>query len=130
MKYSIKQYALALDAVTRTASPHEIDALVNRFIVTLGRERAIALLPQILAHYEALQAERDGQTILYVERSEPLSSETKKILAAACSILPSKVVWREASNPALIAGARVRFRDHIFTVSLADRLERLSRALV
>ena len=129
MKPTPLHYALVLYEVTAGVSRAELDDRLNSFIALLARERAAALLPRIVESFEEIVASHAGKTRARVEVTAPLSDGARKRLAHAWETSPDALAITETKNPELLSGLRFQSNDRVISISLRDRLNRLTDAL-
>lgn len=107
-----------------------IDEPFRNFVVALGENDRLELLPTVREQFEELKAEAERSIEVEIETAHELSAEQLQTLAAALSkrldrtVQPTPVV-----NPALIGGLIVRAGDLVIDGSVRGKLNQLAEAL-
>lgn len=107
-----------------------IDESFRNFVVALGENDRLELLPTVLEQFETLKAEAERSLEVVVETAHELSAEQLQTLAAALSkrldrtVQPTPIV-----NPALIGGLIIRAGDLVIDGSVRGKLNQLAEAL-
>ncbi|SDU03475.1 F0F1 ATP synthase subunit delta [Geopseudomonas guangdongensis] len=107
-----------------------IDESFRNFVVALGENDRLELLPTVRDQFEALKAEAERSIEVEVETAHELSAEQLQTLAAALSkrldrtVQPTPVV-----NSALIGGLIIRAGDLVIDGSVRGKLNQLAEAL-
>lgn len=107
-----------------------IDESFRNFVVALGENDRLELLPTIRDQFELLKAEAERSLEVEIETAHELSAEQLQTLAAALSkrldrtVQPTLVV-----NSALIGGLIVRAGDLVIDGSVRGKLNQLAEAL-
>lgn len=104
------------------------DSAFKSFLKTLDLYRRLALLPDILAQFEALRREAEDRLQVQVISAHPLSEEESKLLSDRLRKRFGCDIELEVSVDArLIGGAVIRARDEVIDGSVRGQLERLAR---
>ena len=107
-----------------------IDESFGNFVMALGENDRLELLPTVRDQFAALKAEAERSIDVEVETAHELSAEQLQTLAAALSkrldrtVQPTPVV-----NPALIGGLIIRAGDLVIDGSVRGKLNKLAEAL-
>jgi len=97
---------------------------VVRLVLMLVEIKNLDLLETINSQFAAMVAKELGIVEATVETASPLSGEDTKKLQAAISGLTGATVELEArTDPALLAGVRIRIGDTVFDNTLKTELE-------
>ena len=106
------------------------DDEVRNFVRLLAKNRRLALLPDIAAHFEILRSEVENTAAVEVTSAIALSAEQQAKLAVALKTrLQRDVVMTTSVDPSLIGGAVIRSGDLVIDGSLKGRLARLRTEL-
>ena len=107
-----------------------IDESFRNFVVALGENDRLELLPTVRDQFEMLKAEAERSLDVEVETAHELSAEQLQTLAAVLSkrldrtVQPTPIV-----NPALIGGLIIRAGDLVIDGSVRGKLNQLAEAL-
>jgi len=91
----------------------------------------LKLAPAIAGQFEALRAEHERRVDVEIVSAAPVDEAQRQSLAAAVKKKLNRdvnVEWK--TDPALIAGARIRAGDTVIDGSISGELARLRQALV
>jgi F-type H+-transporting ATPase subunit delta len=103
----------------------------NNFLKLLLEYGRVAVIPEILQHFEALKANIENTVDVTVTSAAPMSAAQKKAVAAALKERLGREVQMETEiDESLIGGAVIRAGDVVIDGSLRSRLEGLSNALI
>jgi F-type H+-transporting ATPase subunit delta len=103
---------------------------VRNFVRLLGKNRRLALLPDIAAQFEVLRAELENTAAVEVTSAVPLSDEQRAKLAAALKTrLKREIQMTTTVDADLIGGAVIRCGDLVIDGSLKGRLAQLQNEL-
>lgn len=108
MKYTPRQYALALRAVLQNKTAAEKRGVIRNFLNLLTRNRDQSKLEMILQETE--KAERKERGLYKIELASPtvISPELKKGIKKAFG---RKVIFEEKIDPDLLAGLKILIED-------------------
>jgi F-type H+-transporting ATPase subunit delta len=103
---------------------------MQNFVRVLAVNRRLALLPDILAHFEALRADVENTVDVEVISAVPLSAvQADRLSNALTARLKRQVHMRNSVDATLLGGAVIRAGDLVIDGSLKGRLERLGTEL-
>lgn len=104
------------------------DESFRNFLQTLDLHRRLALLPDILAQFEALRREAEKRVHVLVTSAHPLSDEEAENLRERLrKRFGQDIELQVEVDAALIGGAVIRARDEVIDGSVRGQLERLAR---
>ena len=104
-----------------------VDEHSRNFIATLASNRRLALLPEIVAMYEAFRAEAENTADVQVVSAVQMNDAQKQRLSAALKKrLKREVRLHCEVDESLLGGAVVRAGDFVIDGSLKARLDRLA----
>lgn len=107
-----------------------IDESFCNFVMALGENDRLEVLPTVRDQFELLKAEAERSIEVEIETAHELSAEQLQTLAAALSkrldrtVQPTPVI-----NPALIGGLIIRAGDLVIDGSVRGKLNQLAEAL-
>jgi len=108
----------------------DIDEAFRNFVLTLGENDRLAVLPTVRALFDELKAEAEKTLDAQVETAYELSNEQLQSLAAVLSKrLDRTVNLQQAVNPALIGGVVIRAGDVVVDGSVRGKLSQLAESL-
>jgi F-type H+-transporting ATPase subunit delta len=108
----------------------KLDAGMQNFVRVLAENRRLLLLPEIVAHYEALRSAVENTIDVEVVSAVPLdAAQADKLRAALSTRLKRKVRMQNSVDSTLLGGAVVRAGDLVIDGSLKGRLQRLATNL-
>jgi len=108
----------------------KLDAGMQNFVRVLAENHRLLLLPEILAHYEALRSTVENTVDVEVVSAVPLdAAQEDKLRAALSKRLKRQVRMQTSVDSTLLGGAVVRAGDLVIDGSLKGRLQRLATDL-
>ncbi|MFC3608135.1 F0F1 ATP synthase subunit delta [Stutzerimonas tarimensis] len=108
----------------------DVDEAFRNFLVALGDNDRLELLPTIHEQFGTLKLESERAVDVEVETAYELSAEQLKNLAASLSKrLDRTVTPQQVVNPALIGGLVIRAGDVVIDGSVRGKLSQLAEAL-
>lgn len=108
----------------------DIDEAFRNFVLTLGENDRLDVLPTVRVLFEELKAEAEKTVDAQVETAFELGSEQLNTLAAALSKrLDRTVKVQQVVNPALIGGVVIRAGDVVVDGSVRGKLSQLAESL-
>lgn len=108
----------------------DTDKAFCNFVVTLGENERLEILPAIYELFAALKLEAEKSAVVAVETAYELSEEQLQTLAASLSKrLDRTVNLQQEVNPALIGGLVIRAGDVVIDGSVRGKLSQLAEAL-
>ncbi len=112
------------------AKAMKLDKLTANFLGVLAANRRLAALPQIIAQFEALAADRRGETIAIVTSAVPLSDKQQEALKAKLKTgLRRDIALDLRVDPAILGGLIVRTGSRMIDSSIRTRLDALGLAM-
>ena len=125
--FSIEAQTGALEAI---AAKMKLAPTTLNFLRLVARNRRLAALPDIIAGYKTIVAERRGQVTAEVTSATELKPAQRTALEAALKDSTGKdVVVMASVDPALIGGLVVRVGSKMIDTSLRTKLSALKIAL-
>ncbi len=116
-----------MDALLDALGAHD---LTRRFIHTLIANRRLALLPEAIAAWRRLRAERRGELSVEAVTAAPMTAAQRKKLAAALkTALKREVDIVNSVNPDIIGGLVLRVGSRMVDASVRQRLNALKGVL-
>ncbi len=117
-------------AVDALAAQMRLKKLTANLLGLMAANRRLAHLPRTLATFEALAAEKRGETTVEVTSAQPLSDAQRDALASSLATTLGKSVHIQTTvNPALIGGLIVKIGSRMIDASVASKLTRLQHAM-
>jgi len=108
----------------------QLDEKMKNFLRVLAENHRLLLLPEIVAHYEALKALVENTVDVEVVSAVKLDpAETEKMTAALKERLKRRVNMHNTVDASLLGGAVIRAGDLVIDGSVRGRLERLRTEL-
>lgn len=109
---------------------NDVDDAFRNFVVTLGENDRLAVLPSLREQFEELKAQADKTLDAHVETAFELSAEQLQTLAAVLSKrLDRTVNLQQEVVPALIGGVIIRAGDVVIDDSVRGKLSQLAESL-
>ena len=118
MRYTTKQYALALLAALKNKSATDRKEIIKRFLIILRKNRDGARLKLILQETERQHLKDMGLKKVEVVSAGGLSSKVKKEMG---EILGGKILWQESVEFKLLAGLRILIDEENLIDASASR---------
>lgn len=108
----------------------DIDEAFRNFVLTMGENDRLDVLPTVRELYEELKADAEKTLEAQVETAFELGTEQLNTLAAALSKrLDRTVNLQQVVNPALIGGVVIRAGDVVVDGSVRGKLSQLAESL-
>ena len=108
----------------------KLDARMQNFVRVLAENHRLLLLPEILAHYEAMRAEVENTVDVEVISAVKLDpAQAEKLAGALNARLKRRVNMRNSVDASLLGGAVIHAGDLVIDGSLKGRLQRLRTEL-
>ncbi len=115
---------------TALAAKMNLGATTRNFLGLMAKNRRLGVLPQALDAFQALVAEKRGETTADVVSATPLSDAQQSALAQALSGAAGKTVHMKTSvDPELIGGIVVKLGSKMIDASLRSKLSRLRQSM-
>ena len=125
--FSRRDQAAAMGKVLEKAGAGD---LVRRFVEVVAENRRLFALPQMIAAFRQILAERRGEIAAEVTAAAELSdAQVERITEALRSAMGSKVSVDLRVDPALIGGLVVKVGSRMIDNSLRNKLQRLQLAM-
>ena len=123
---AVAQRNAAFSVLDRTRVSGDVRNLVGVMIAN----RRLAILPEVLAAFDALLAEQRGQQAAEVVTAHPLSNTQRTQIAARLTEAGySNVRLSETVDPSILGGLIVKIGSRLYDTSIKSRLQRLSYAM-
>lgn len=108
----------------------QVKPLILNFILLLIDKGRINLLKEMIELYHQMAQEAKGIVEVQVETAFTLSPENRMNLTAKLKQMTGKeIAMKEAVNPALIGGIRIRVGDKVIDGTIERHLERIKESL-
>lgn len=108
----------------------KLDDKMRNFVRVLAANHRLSLLPEIVAHYEALRAQVENTVDVDVVSAVKLDpAQVEEMAAALHARLKRRVNMRNTVDASLLGGAVIHAGDLVIDGSLKGRLERLRTEL-
>ena len=109
----------------------QLSADQRNFVTVLARNERLAVLPEIVAHYESLRNGFEGVLDARIASAFPLSSEQiAEVVATLEAKYGRKVKPVVTVDPDLIGGISIRIGDEVLDASVRGKLAQLADALM
>jgi F-type H+-transporting ATPase subunit delta len=126
-----ENYGRALYRATAGLEEKDAKRAVARFVDLLAGRRELQLAPDVIAAFEAEARKAEGVRDVSVATAEDLTADRKRSLTAAFKkALDADVEIAWKTDPALIAGAVIRYDDVLLDASVKGSLDRLKKSLI
>jgi F-type H+-transporting ATPase subunit delta len=108
----------------------ELSPEQRRFVQVLAGNERLAVLPEIVSHFEALKNGADGVLDAQVTSAYPLSErQIAEVVATLEARHGRKVKVAVGIDPDLIGGISIRIGDEVMDASVRGKLAQLAEAL-
>ncbi|MEK7545685.1 MAG: ATP synthase F1 subunit delta [Patescibacteria group bacterium] len=123
-------YGQALYQATAGLGEKETKKAIEKFVAILAGRHELELAPKVIEAFEAEARKAEGVHEVAFASAEELTDDRKKHLTASFKkALDGDVEMRWETDPALIAGAVVRWDDILLDASVKGSLDRLKKSL-
>ena len=107
-----------------------ISGITLNFIRLAAKNRRLALLPDMIRGYTALQAQAKGEVQAEVTSAEPLSAaQTKELKAALKATIGRDALLTSRVDPSILGGLIVKIGSRMMDNSLKTKLSNLKAAM-
>lgn len=132
MKISPKQYARSLMDLSQGLSEAELNSLIKRFIIILKNRHDLSKSEQIIAEFESLKAEQDGEIKAELLSARSLSTESKNLITEYLRgrLAGVNVTWQEKIDRSLLGGFVLRYQGFVLDGSLKTNLNKFKKQLL
>jgi F-type H+-transporting ATPase subunit delta len=126
MKFSAKQYALALMDSLGTTDPKDEGKVLDNFVKVLAENNDLRLFDEIEQEFHKLDLAKQGIKQVEVKSAHPLNKENEKaILEELNKIVKGKIELKKEVDERLIGGVVIRMEDQVIDASVKNQLEQL-----
>jgi len=130
MKYSAKQYSLALMQSLQDTSPKDQEKVLDNFVKVLAENNDLRLFDQIEQEFHKLDLAKQGIKQVEVKSAHPLNKENERaILEQLNKLVKGKVELKKEVDERLIGGVVIRMEDQVIDASVKNQLEQLKENL-
>lgn len=130
MKFSAKQYAIALMDSLSDSSPKDQEKVLDNFVKVLAENNDLRLYDQIEQEFHKLDLAKQGIKPVQVTSAHPLNKENEKaILDELNKLVKGKVELNKQVDERLIGGVVIRMEDQVIDASVKNQLEQLKETL-
>ena len=127
---AIEQQCELLLTVIKNSRSDSVKKAVENFIVLLGQNKRLPILPDISAQFEALRAEQEKTLMVQVSSFSPLTSLQQQILTQSLSQRLQRQISLDVSiDKSLLGGAVIRAGDLVIDGSVRAKLNKLGANL-
>lgn len=117
-------------AVLAIVEKLQLGDIARRFVGTVGRNRRLGDLVEIVDAFAALLAARRGEITATVTSAQPLSAPQEEAVGNALrAAVGKKVAVQLNVDPKLLGGLKVKVGSRLIDASLASKLQRLQLAM-
>lgn len=121
-----EKYGRALYQATAGMGEKEMKKALERFVGILASRNELGLAPKVIEAFQAEARRQEGVHEVRFIAAEELTEDRKKHLTASfAKALDAPVEMRWETDPALIAGAVIRYDDILLDASVKGSLDRL-----
>lgn len=128
-KYTAKDIATILFAVTRDTDASNLAPLIETFVAKIGASRLKRMLPEIISEYQTLDDKANNRVeakVLFKERPEKSVLEQVKTFVQIATGTKD-VTLTDNIDARLLGGFKLYVGDIVYDASLRGRLNRLAK---
>lgn len=114
---------------TQNASPAQAERIVTSLVLFLKKKHRLELLGKILSEYRMLLLKRNALEDIQVTSAAPLSPEMKRMVRETLHA-PKNAAVIERTDPSMLGGVVVKYKDMLLDASVGRTLHRLKEALL
>ena len=130
MKYSAKQYALALFESLAETDPKDSGTVLDNFVKVLAENNDLRLFDEISEEFHKLELNKKGIKQVEVTSAHPLTHENEKeILHELNKLVKGEYELKKKVDENLIGGVVIRMDDKMIDASVKNNLEQLKNNL-
>lgn len=131
MKISSKQYAQVLFELVKGKSSKDLELSLKGFARLLSSRNDDFKLAKIILDFEALWYQEFSVVKAEIKSTRKLSPEMREMLSSKLISLTKakELLLEERIDQAVIAGATIKYGDHILDASLKNRIQKFKEAL-
>jgi F-type H+-transporting ATPase subunit delta len=131
MKFSAKDYALALYEITQKTEPSEVEKIVKAFLSLLVKHQALSQIHKIIYFYKNYYNQKQKIIEVQIKSARPLSETIEKLIREWLNkqFPHQEIKFQTIIDKNLIGGIIIRFNDYLIDGSLYQRLNFLAEQL-
>jgi F-type H+-transporting ATPase subunit delta len=130
MKYSARQYSIALREALETTGPGDQDKVLDNFVQLLAENGDLKLFEEISEEYRKLDLKAKGITEAEVTTAVPIDKATEKaVIETLNHYVKGDVELKRKIDEGLIGGCVIKIDDQVIDASIKHSLEQLKSKL-
>lgn len=135
MKYTSKQYAIALYEAVKGKGKKEAEKAIDNFFVLLRGRNELSLAGKIAEEFENYSLRQEGVLSGEIVAAHKVNEETKKEIAKKIihKLLDKKIKelnFEEKIDKDLIGGFKIKVEDVLVDASIGGLLSKMKRELI
>jgi len=131
MKFSPKQYALALFESLAETDPKDSSTVLDNFVKVLAENNDLRLFDEISEEFHKLELAKKGIKQAEVTSAHPLTHENEKeILHELNKLVKGDYELKKKVDEQLIGGVVIKMDDKMIDASVKNNLEQLKNNLI
>lgn len=135
MKYSAKQYAIALYGAVKGKGKKEAEKAMDNFFALLKDRNELSLARKIAEEFENYSLRQEGVLLGEIVSAYKVSEETKKEIAKKMihKLSDKKIKelnFEEKTDKDLIGGFKIKVEDILVDASIGGLLNKMKRELI
>lgn len=131
MKITAKQYACSLYESLEEKSEGELDAVVERFVRILIRNRHIGKIQEIIGYFEKYWEEKNGEMTARLTSARGLNLTAREAIVAYLKrkTEAKNIRLEEVIDEKILGGFILRYDNKVVDGSLKNNLEELKKKM-
>lgn len=131
MKFTAKQYAVALYEALESTKPSEVGKILDNFVKVLAENNDLKLAPQVIDEVHKLTLRRRGVKQVKVISAHELSKPNEQAIVETLNrFMASKVELKKQIDEQLVGGVVIEVDDLLIDGSLKNALDELKESLI
>jgi F-type H+-transporting ATPase subunit delta len=130
MRFSAKQYAMALVESLEGTAHKDQDKILDNFVQVLAENNDLRMFDEISGEFHKLELAKKGIKQVEVTSAAPLNHENEKaIIQELNKIVKGNLELKKKVDESLIGGVVIRMEDQMIDASVKNNLEQLRKDL-
>ncbi len=130
MKFSAKQYALALLEALEGIVHKDHNQILDNFVKVLAENNDLRIFEQIVEEFHRLELEKKGKKLAEVTSARPINRENEHAIVEELNKFVKKdVELKKKVDENLIGGVVIQMDDQMIDATVKANLEKLKKEL-
>lgn len=130
MKFTAKNYALALFEALEGVSHKDQDQILDNFVKVLAENNDLRKFEEVSEEFHKLELDKKGIKPVELTSAHPITKENEhEIIKELNKIIKGDIQLKKKVDEGLVGGVVIRFEDQMLDASVKNNLEQLRKDL-